>query len=76
MGMDERLLRNARTHFEKALEREKEKLAAARKPDDGKAGNSAVEQDERDKMSLMHGTAKVSRKFIQEVSVPSVPLGA
>jgi hypothetical protein len=76
LNMNERLLRNAYTHFTKALEREKEKLVAARVRDDGKAGNSVGEQDERDKMRLGHGTAKVSRKFIREVSVLNVRLSA
>lgn len=67
--MNERLLRNALTHFEKALEREKETHGRAEARDDAEAAESTVEQDHQAKLRLAHGTAKVSQMFIDEVSI-------
>lgn len=69
LGMSERLLRNALTHFEKALEREKETHGRAEAQDDDEVADSTVEQDHQAKLRLAHGTAKVSQMFIDEVSV-------
>ena len=68
LGMNERLLRNALTHFEKALEREMETYGTAGPVDDGENAQTALEQDHRAKLRLAHGTAKVSQTFIDEVS--------
>lgn len=67
--MNERLLRNALTHFTKALEREKETHGTAELSDDREATELTKEQDYQAKLRMAHGTAKVSQMFIDEVSV-------